>query len=135
MEDLKHTGTPRHSGRYPYGSGKDPAQRTKSWLDQVHELHKQGLTDLEIAKGQGMSLADLRKKRTIEIAAVKKERTAFAQRLKDKGWSYTAIGERMGLNDHTVAALLDPVVQERVMITENVANALEVAVAKLKNEN
>jgi hypothetical protein len=26
-KDLKHYGTPRHSGRYPWGSGEDPEQR------------------------------------------------------------------------------------------------------------
>ena len=25
-ESLEHYGTPRHSGRYPWGSGKDPYQ-------------------------------------------------------------------------------------------------------------
>lgn len=31
--ELKHYGTPRHSGRYPWGSGKRPKQRLKSKKD------------------------------------------------------------------------------------------------------
>lgn len=29
-----HYGTPRHSGRYPWGSGKDPYQRNSEFLKQ-----------------------------------------------------------------------------------------------------
>ena len=29
-DSLAHFGTPRHSGRYPWGSGKNP-QRSKQW--------------------------------------------------------------------------------------------------------
>ena len=32
MSELTHYGTPRHSGRYPWGSGEDPAQRNKTLL-------------------------------------------------------------------------------------------------------
>ena len=31
MSELKHYGTPRRSGRYPWGSGDDP-QRNKNFL-------------------------------------------------------------------------------------------------------
>jgi hypothetical protein len=34
-EVLKHYGTPRHSGRYPWGSGEDSEQRNKSFLGRV----------------------------------------------------------------------------------------------------
>ena len=38
---LEHYGTPRHSGRYPWGSGKDP-QRSKDFLQRVKELREEG---------------------------------------------------------------------------------------------
>jgi hypothetical protein len=41
---LKHYGTPRHSGRYPWGSGKNP-QRNKNFLARANDLKRQGLTD------------------------------------------------------------------------------------------
>ena len=43
--ELYHYGTPRHSGRYPWGSGKDPYQRNKSLKSTIDNLRKQGLTD------------------------------------------------------------------------------------------
>lgn len=51
MKDiLMHYGTPRHSGRYPWGSGENPYQRNGDFLSRVDELKGQGLSDTEIAK-------------------------------------------------------------------------------------
>jgi hypothetical protein len=130
--ELKHIGTPRHSGRYPWGSGKDPNQRNTSWLGKVHQLHKQGLSDDEIAKGEGLSINEFRKKRTIEIASERKYAYTLASRLREKGMSYSAIGRRMGRNESSIRALLDPTLKERSEITENIANALKECVSKDK---
>ena len=36
MKDiLMHYGTPRHSGRYPWGSGENPYQRNGDFLSRV----------------------------------------------------------------------------------------------------
>lgn len=53
MAYLIHYGTPRHSGRYPWGSGQDP-QRSKSFSTRVAELKKEGLSQPEIAKMLGL---------------------------------------------------------------------------------
>ena len=37
---LVHYGTPRHSGRYPWGSGKNP-QRNKNFLTRIKDLEAQ----------------------------------------------------------------------------------------------
>lgn len=39
-EYLLHYGTPRHSGRYPWGSGDSPYQRSGDFLSRVDELKK-----------------------------------------------------------------------------------------------
>ena len=39
-KELSHYGIPRHSGRYPWGSGDDPEQRNKSFLGKVEDLKK-----------------------------------------------------------------------------------------------
>ena len=51
-DELMHIGTPRHSGRYPWGSGENPYQSAGSFLGAVDELRKKGLTDAEIAKAK-----------------------------------------------------------------------------------
>ena len=38
---LEHYGTPRHSGRYPWGSGENPYQRTDNFSSFSRKLHKE----------------------------------------------------------------------------------------------
>lgn len=122
---LNHYGTPRHSGRYPWGSGEDPQQRNKSFLGYVDELKKQGMSEVDIAKGLGMTTTELRAKKSIAKAEQRKADVAEAIKLKDKGYSNVAIGERMGLNESSVRALLNPTLQERSEITTVTANMLK----------
>lgn len=127
---LMHYGTKRHSGRYPWGSGENPYQRDASFLGAVSELRKQGLSEKEIAEGMGMSVRQLRAKKSTAKDAVRAARAAEALRLKDKGYSITAIGERMDIPESTVRSLLDPAVKERTSITTSTANMLKDVVGK-----
>ena len=129
---LKHIGVARRSGRYPWGSGDDPEQRNSSFLGQVKEMRKQGLSDTEIAKGLGMNSQQFRNKITIENAAQRKSDAALAWRLKEKGYSNTEIGRRMGKNESSIRLLLDPVLKEKSSITETTANMLKEQVEKKK---
>ena len=43
MSELMHYGTPRHSGRYPWGSGDNPYQHEPSFLESVRKLEDQAL--------------------------------------------------------------------------------------------
>ena len=38
MSYLAHYGTPRHSGRYPWGSGDNPYQHNAEFLKTVQEM-------------------------------------------------------------------------------------------------
>src|SRR4051794_18831672 len=49
-DSLAHYGILRKSGRYPWGSGENPLQRSKTFLDNVNELRKEGMSDSQIAK-------------------------------------------------------------------------------------
>lgn len=130
--ELKHIGTPRHSGRYPWGSGGNPQQRNTSFLGRIKELHKQGLDDTEISKNLGVKTTYLRPKKTIEKDKKWLEDSTFAMRLKDKGVSAVEIGRRMGRNESSVRGLLDPILRERRSITMNIANSLRTGVADKK---
>ena len=48
-QELYHYGTPRNSGRYPWGSGENPYQHEDGFDNAVRSLEKQGLTEKEIA--------------------------------------------------------------------------------------
>ena len=71
-KELKHYGIKRRSGRYPWGSGEDPEQRGKSFLGQVDELAKKGLSEVEIAKGLGINTQQLRAKKSLAKAEQRK---------------------------------------------------------------
>lgn len=125
MNDIKHYGTPRHSGRYPWGSGENPYQSVTSFLGGVSDLRKKGLTDTEIARGMGITTTQLRARISIANAEKRAADVAMAVRLKDKGYSNVAIGKRMGIGESSVRSLLDPTIQARSEITMNIANILE----------
>lgn len=130
---LKHYGIQRKSGRYPYGSGKDastPARRAKKFFEMVADLEAQGLTKVEVARGLGMTTTQLRDTVTLANNAIRREKQQEAEKLREKGWSATAIGREMGLNESSVRDLLNPQTQERAMILENTVNRLREEVDK-----
>lgn len=132
MAHLIHYGTPRHSGRYPWGSGKDGEQRNTSFRGYVRELKKQGVSETEIAKGVGMSTTQLRAQMSLEKDAQRKDDAAMALRLKEKGYSNVEIGRRMNKNESSIRNLLDPAMNERASITEATANMLRKEVGEKK---
>ena len=127
-EELKHYGTPRRSGRYPWGSGDDGYQRAIGWRGHIEELKKQGLSDVEIARNEGISTTQLRARMSITKAEVRAAQTAEVLRMQERGYSNMEIGRRMGLNESTVRSLSDPAIAERAAITATTARMLKESV-------
>lgn len=127
---LAHYGTPRHSGRYPWGSGENPYQRLKSFQGHVYELRKQGVKDTDIAKGMDMNTSQLRARMSIARDELWKHDMAEAVRLHDKGLSNVAIAKRMGINESSVRNLLKQKLQDNRMITEKTVELLKRRVAE-----
>jgi len=122
---LRHYGTPRHSGRYPWGSGKDP-QRSPSFSTQVAELKKKGKTEPEIAQLLGLkNSTELRARIHIESESKYGAQAAMAARLRAKGYSDVAISKRMNISPNTVKNILLPETQERHRINEATKNMLQ----------
>lgn len=124
-ETISHYGTPRRSGRYPWGSGEDPYQSNSSFLGMVDGMKKQGMTEAEIARGLGMSTTQLRAQKSIAKAANREADISMALRLKDKGYSNVAIGARMGINESSVRALLDPSTKAKNQVLFETSNLLK----------
>lgn len=111
---LAHYGTPRKSGRYPYGSGGDEnIARNRTFLTMVEDMRKKGMSPTEIASGLGMTTTELRAKQTIAVNERKRENIARAEQLRDKGMGYSAIGREMGINESSVRSLLAPGAAEK----------------------
>lgn len=127
---IVHYGTPRHSGRYPWGSGENPYQRYANFRGNVDRLREKGLSDTEIARSMGMTTSVFRAKLSMADDELRKERVAEATRLKDKGYSNVAIAKRMGLpNESSVRSLLNDKSSARNQQTKEVISMLEKAVA------
>ena len=105
-EDLQHYGTPRHSGRYPWGSGENPYQH-EAWFLARNRLIEKGLTEKEIARVMNLTTTQLRAR--VAIAANEEQRARYEQAQKlysELGPKWTEIGRRMGLRESTVRSML-----------------------------
>lgn len=135
---LAHYGILRKSGRYPWGSGEDPGQRGRDFLGTVAELRSKGLSDKEIAKGMSLYTEDgkpwttteFRNAVTIARNAKKAADISQAQRLKEHGWSNVKIGEKMGIPESSVRALLAPTAKARADVLESTVGFLKDQVKK-----
>ena len=135
--DAYHYGTPRHSGRYPWGSGDNPYQRNESFLGKVAEMKKavgpdgkKLFNEKQIAAAMNMNTSDLRKRISLANAENRAYLSSEAKRLRAKGMSPSAIARRMGKNESSVRLLLDEEVNERMSKTARNATLLKERVEK-----
>ena len=128
--EIFHYGTPRHSGRYPWGSGGDEVARSKSFLGYVDGLKSEGLAEVEIAKAMLMTVSELRDNRTIAKNTARSAIIAEAVRLKEKGLSNVAIGQRLSINESSVRSLLAPSQSAKSSVLNNTANLLKEKLGK-----
>ena len=130
---LEHYGTPRHSGRYPWGSGENPYQRLEDFLGNVNKLKSKGMDQKAIAKSMGMTTSVLRAKISYASDTLRRERASMAMKLKEKGYSNPAIAKRMGLpNESSVRSLLKEKSDIRAKQTEELLNVLKSTVEDKK---
>jgi DNA-binding CsgD family transcriptional regulator len=122
---LMHYGTPRHSGRYPWGSGDNPYQRNANFRAHVIELRHKGMSDAEIARGMGMSKNDMIAMMSRARAENRAEDVAEAKRLIAKGYSQSAAARRMGINESQVRNLLKEDIQDRANRSGDTAELLK----------
>lgn len=125
----KMYGTPRHSGRYPWGSGKNP-QRNKHIYTSYNELKKKGYTEKQIADNWNMSTTELRKCISLGSNEIREQNRLTAKDLKDKGYSIAAISRRMDAPESTVRSWLDESIALRKSKTAEKADILKEFVDK-----
>ena len=147
-ELIIHYGTPRHSGRYPWGSGEHPYQsegyrsgttrrhqfdkgsddslkKYANFTRNVERLRAKGLSNTEIARSMGITTSVFRAKLSVATDELRKEKVAEAMKLREQGLSNSAIARRMGLpNESSVRSLFEPKSNVRTQQTENVINVL-----------
>jgi DNA-binding CsgD family transcriptional regulator len=141
---LEHYGIKRRSGRYPWGSGKEPYQSGRDFLGRVEEMRKRGFTyidedgkawtgDPAIAKAFGYSTTDFRTVYAIAKDERRSDMVATARRLKEKeGMNNSEIGRKMGINESSVRSLLDPNSEYKMKQARETAKFLKEQVDKKK---
>jgi len=130
-EILQHYGMPKRSGRYPWGSGDNPYQRSGDFLSRVNELKKSGMSEKKVAESMGLTTSQLR----TQVGLAKDERRAVdvatAKGLREKGHSLKEIADKMGYkNDSSVRSLLNEDSEVRMNQAKKTADFLKEQVDK-----
>ena len=124
-EYLEHYGMPRRSGRYPWGSGGQPFQRSGDFLARVDELKKQKLSEVEIAEALGLSTTTLRVLTSIAGSERRADLVARCKSLKEDGLTNVEIASMLNLKgESTVRSLLNADSESRMKIAEKTAENL-----------
>ena len=117
-DELYHYGMPRRSGRYPWGSGKEPFQHSSDFLNRIEELKSRGFEyvdekgkkytgEMAIAKAWGMNSTEFRIQKSLATQERKALNAATAKSMREHGYSLNEIAKKMGYkNDSSVRALL-----------------------------
>lgn len=129
---LYHYGTPRHSGRYPWGSGENPYQSDMDFKAHYNSLKAKGWKQKEIAKSMNMNTSQLRARIDIASENMTRARDAAVFKLRDKGFSKSAIARQLEIPESTVRNVLKNVEKVKENSTRNVAETLKEAVKEQK---
>lgn len=127
-EFISHYGILRKSGRYPWGSGDDPYQRSLGLLDYIDAQRKAGKADKEIAKDLKISTTEMRVAVTIANNTRRAELSAQIGLMQDRGMSNVAIGKRLGMNESQVRNLASGKTKDRLANLRSTADALKAAI-------
>ena len=129
IEYLMHYGMPRRSGRYPWGSGKDPYQHGSSdFLSRVEDMKKQGFKenaeDIKKYFGEKMTLEEYRQEKTWANYQRKMDMLDRIKSLQEDGLNISEIGRRLGVNESTIRGMLDEDFQNNLQEAEKCAEFL-----------
>lgn len=142
-----------HSGRYPWGSGDAPFQRSGDFLSRVKELRKENITwkddrktittksgktidnpdygktfvgDTAIAKSMGMETTEFRKAYTLAKNEARMAEVNRAKALLNEGYGYSEIARKMGKpNEASVRSLLKADAEENMNKARVIADQLK----------
>ena len=128
----KRDGAPIGSGRYPLGSGENPYQDYrdfKSRVTQIKRAHK-GIKEKELIRylfgdDTDVSIRQYRQMITKAKAEIDAADYQEAHKLKAKGWSERAIGEKIGRSESGVRALLKRDADSKAKRINNTAEMLK----------
>ena len=124
---LFHYGVKRRSGRYAWGSGENPYQRSGDWLSRVEQLRKQGKSDSEIREEMGgISSGNFRTYMSIAKEERRQLNADRARSLREDGKSLSEIASIMGFpNESSIRNLLKERDESKSNMSKNTADLLK----------
>lgn len=123
---ISHYGTPRQSGRYPWGSGTaDERIYEGSFLDITTKMERDGMKPVDIAKGFGINTSQLRARKSIESNERKNQKLSDVKKLYDKQMGPSAIGKQLGLSESSVRSVIASLNKEKTANIHTIAKVLK----------
>ena len=123
---LEHYGTPRHSGRYPWGSGEEPYQHSRDFVSRYTEYEKQGLTHDKILENMHMKTTEYRAMNALANAERRAYEIQRIESLKADGLNNSEIARKLGYpSESTVRSLLDEKAKNNTQKALSTANYLK----------
>lgn len=130
-EIVAHYGTPRHSGRYPYGSGDNPYQHATDFLGRIDILKRQGYSETQIAKDFGLTTSQFRVQKSLATNERRAMDVETARKLLEKnGGNVSEVARLMGKNESSIRSLLKTSSESRMSAAMNTANFLKDQIKK-----
>lgn len=136
-EGVGHLDDPpgRGSGRFAWGSGKNPGQHQYNFMSEVKRFRKKGMKDTDIAKallGDDATTTDLRA--AIAIARTQDRKADRARALEllyspEINGNVSEVARRMGKNESSIRHLLDEDIARNTERYTNTADYLKQKVA------
>lgn len=116
-----------HSGRYPWGSGKDDYQHSIDFLGRVEQLRKRGWkeTPENIAKDFGLSVKEYRMEKTLCNNERRLRQVSRVENLKASGLNNSEIGRKVGIPESSVRSLLNESSKKKMLEARNTADFLK----------
>ena len=96
-DEILHYGQKRRSGRYEWGSGKDP-QRSQDILSKTDEMHAKGMSEKEIADELGLTISKLRSEKAWANEVRKNVIAEGVRSRRERGLTYDQIAEEMAIS-------------------------------------
>lgn len=101
-DSLIHYGIKRRSGRYPWGSGKDPHSRSKDIIGMNDDLKSKGYSESDIAKQLGLTQRELRSRLSIANDDRKQQILDSVKSKKARGMTDLDISKELGISESSV---------------------------------
>ena len=124
-DELMHYGVARRSGRYPWGSGDEPYQRSGDFLARIEDLKKSGMNDVEIAKAVGITTGQLRIQRSLATDERRALEVEKVKAMRHQGKNTSEIARELGKNESSIRSLMNADSEKRMLASKKTADFLE----------